>query len=120
MSATTDADEQYRQPHPLPTGFMLVPIDWEARMAALIERELTRQAQRQEAAHRLLTAQEAASRWCGGSLTRWRNLRWSYPVIDERASVGGVGRLRRWDAVRLGEVVAELGPATRRRRQAAA
>lgn len=88
----------------------------EAQLEALIERVLQRQAERQEQARRPLTAQEAAERYCSGSLARWRDMRHRWPILDERAAIGPPGKGRRWDAEKLAAVFVELKPAMRRRR----
>lgn len=96
---------------------LVLPADWREQVAEIVRGELARYAERQDAAHHPLSAHEAAALYCGGSLARWRNLRHSYPVIDERAALGAPGRLRRWDPKRLAAVMAELKPSLRRQRR---
>lgn len=110
-------------PAPIPGPAAVILVSRE-ELLALLEEASARGAARAlsqapaPAAPRTLNAKEAAARYTGGSLAKWRNRRADHPSIDEEAGAGGSGKSRRWDAAKLEQVMRELGPKMRRRAKA--
>lgn len=96
-------------------------------IAAVVRAELAERDQHAAAAAHPLSAAECARLYFPGPATAtdekrrawWRQVRHFYPAIDAAAALGPPGRLRRWDAQRLAQVMADLQPKMRRRRRVA-